>query len=626
MGVMIIFSILEMGVESFVKQLLKQSAGINKKEKHGQIDRSLPMVAIYGNLTLASTKSINVPTPSYVQILTRGILSITSFSLLRKGSIMQYDLKDLTRTRTINGNFLWPNELTMFQDKNNKPILLVPDGFLLPGQNDGGLYAIRDPHTINAQPVRITKVKKGWFYHRAVHVKLPTGQEGILTARARKPLFGRGLGELVWLSLPSNLDSCFTESSGIDEFSTMKTKTRQSRVRHSTMNQAAIDKCLGWKNGLKDKDSVHHTTMNQQAIDRILSKPTPPHSSPWVETILAEGPDVMFEVLDLDSSDECLEVVSAHFFGEKLSVHSIRAIPEAPFIETSVMKTLDTIGRPYGLCLATMEPTRSKLKDEENSGYKSDFSSCDNSAPTHLLVSTHECSYDFPAAYNMVLSSIGGIYPTIISGAALAFRNGKQSVRPVHGIYDSDSEVRGGSLFAYEIPRVDSTSKIKKGVKTPSESPKIEKINEFTPSSSLQENTEIKETTESLNWKRHTLFRGFKVSGWGGIISPGAPGFPYVFRMPNKPQAPPLILLAGDCTGSAYVFAPRLEDTNIEEVIDITIPNYELAFEIQCGATVGSAAVGTIPDGTGDVEIFVPSYEANKVHIFRLTDNDDIAD
>jgi hypothetical protein len=36
--------------------------------------------------------------------------------------------------------------------------------------------------------------------------------------------------------------------------------------------------------------------------------------------------------------------------------------------------------------------------------------------------------------------------------------------------------------------------------------------------------------------------------------------------------------------------------------------------------------VGTIPDGSGDVEIFVPSYEANKVHIFRLTDTDDIAD
>jgi hypothetical protein len=315
---------------------------------------------------------------------------------------MQYDLKDLSKSRTINGNFLWPNELTMFQDKNNKPVLLVPDGFLLPGQNDGGLYAIRDPHTINAQPVRITEVKKGWFYHRAVHVKLPTGQEGILTARARKPLFGRGSGELVWLSLPSDLDECFSESSGIDEFSAMKTKVRTNKVRHTTMNQEAIDR------------SVYRSALNKPM--------TEPCSKPWVETILAEGPDVMFEVLDLDPTDDCLEVVSAHFFGEKLSVHSIRAIPEEPFIETSVMKTLDTIGRPYGLCLATMSPTRSRLNNEENSRVKSDFSSCDNSSPTHLLVSTHECSYDFPAAYNMVLSSLGGIYPTIISGTPPSYQ------------------------------------------------------------------------------------------------------------------------------------------------------------------------------------------------------------
>lgn len=90
-------------------------------------------------------------------------------------------------------------------------------------------------------------------------------------------------------------------------------------------------------------------------------------------------------------------------------------------------------------------------------------------------------------------------------------------------------------------------------------------------------------------------------------------------------------MLAGDCTGSAYVFAPRLTEemkTNLESrslrynegkesqadidtVLDV--PHYELAFEIQCGATVGSAAVATIPDGSGDVEIFVPSYEVNKV-------------
>jgi hypothetical protein len=52
-------------------------------------------------------------------------------------------------------------------------------------------------------------------------------------------------------------------------------------------------------------------------------QPHPVHA-PWVETVLAEGPDVMFEVVDLDPTDDCIEVVAAHFFGEKISVHSIR--------------------------------------------------------------------------------------------------------------------------------------------------------------------------------------------------------------------------------------------------------------------------------------------------------------
>lgn len=301
------------------------------------------------------------------------------------------------------------------------------------GQNDGGLFAIRDPHTINAQPVRITAVKKGWFYHRAVHVKLPSGQEGILTARARKPLFGRGMGELVWLSLPADLDDCFAASS----------------VVRDTLDVPEVTPPI--------RPDVRHTTMHRRAIDIATSVSPPPlrpitSSTPWVETILAEGPDVMFEVLDLDESDDCLEVISAHFFGQKLSVHSIKAIPSAPYIEISAMKTLDTIGRPYGLCLATMTPTPSKQKDtiDSKSTIQADFSSCDNSKPTHLLVSTHECSYDFPSAYNMALSALGGFYPSIITGAAFAFRNGKQSVRP--GMDDAE-DVRGGSLFSYEIPR-----------------------------------------------------------------------------------------------------------------------------------------------------------------------------
>lgn len=374
--------------------------------------------------------------------------------------------------------------------------------------------------------------------------------------------------------------------------------------------------------------------MNQKAI-KIATDPAPPplrtisSSTPWVETILAEGPDVMFEVLDLDSSDDCLEVISAHFFGQKLSVHSIKAIPDAPFIEISAMKTLDTIGRPYGLCLATMTPTPSKQKEKDSSSIQADYSSCDNSEPTHLLVSTHECSYDIPSAYNMALSALGGIYPSIITGAAFAFRNGQQSVRP--GLEDV-GDVRGGSLFSYEIPRlkgvkkdalssigasnvlnappinnspqdtrrtdvynedrsagrvasisspivrnradildaVDSSANaVIKGegdgevepwvplvIGAVAEryvtSPDITQINlfyrlnqaDFVTLNSLHIAVNNLSSqfplhplrSTSLNWKRQTLFRGFKVCGWGGIFSPGAPGFPYVFRMPNKPQ------------------------------------------------------------------------------------------
>ena len=49
---------------------------------------------------------------------------------------MQFDLKDLSKSRTLKGEYLWPNELTMFPDKNDRPILLVPDGFLLPGKRN----------------------------------------------------------------------------------------------------------------------------------------------------------------------------------------------------------------------------------------------------------------------------------------------------------------------------------------------------------------------------------------------------------------------------------------------------------------------------------------------------------
>ena len=484
--------------------------------------KSLPHRAIYGNYSLALTRSLKVPTPSYVQILNDDMLSVTSFSLLRKGSIMQFDLDDPSVNRKLNGEYLWPNELAVFHNKNGRKVMLVPDGFLLPGQNDGALYAILDPHSPDAQPVRITNPNKGWFYHRAVHVVLPGGQQGILTARAKKPILGPGKGELVWLSIP-------------DDF------------------------------GISEGNLA------------------------WAETILVDGPDVMFEVVDLDKNDEVIEVVAAHFFGEKLSVHSMRSIDKYPYIEISETATLDTIGRPYGLCLANMGDIVSHNSIDSDSNSNSDRNRLES---THLLVSTHECSYDIPSAIDMAVSAIGGDYPRVRTGRFNGVRGGERL--PVENGDIAPLVEKGGSLFAYELPL--SSSMFKKKTRTYS--------------------------NNRLDWKRNTLFRGFKVRGWGGIFSPGAPGFPYVFNMPDRPSSAPMILLAGDCTGSAYLFAPSIQqqensptssnrnvnDNTKTNSDDTTLPSYDLVFEVECGATVGSAAVNPLKGNITHNNIYHNSY------------------
>ena len=50
-----------------------------------------------------------------------------------------------------------------------------------------------------------------------------------------------------------------------------------------------------------------------------------------------------------------------------------------------------------------------------------------------------------------------------------------------------------------------------------------------------------------------------------------------------------------------------------------TLPMYKLAFEIECGSTVGSAAVAALNDGSGDVELYIPSYEFNQVLCMQVS-------
>lgn len=480
-----------------------------------------PLVISNDNLTLAFSRSFDVPHPSYVQILRDGILSVTSFSLMRKGFITEYDISDIAEKKLIPkellGDYLWPNELSRYIDHQGNPVLLVPDGFLTPGQNDGGLFTITNPEMPRTKPKRITAVKPGWFYHKAVYLEIPissagekdgaakSGQQrvvrGVLTARANKPVLGRGLGELVWLSMP---------------------------------------------NDGEDDDGT------------------------WKETVLAEGPDVMFEVTDLHADDGLIDIISAHFFGDKISIASIKATDSYPHVKVERTMTIDTKGKPYGLCLANLRTGDAADKH------------------THLLVSTHECAYDMPGAFNtMLMGSPGGRYPSMMSGEKMGA-----------GAYRNPYEV-GGSLYAYEIPAPSSSSAEGDSASTSTVSGAGDGVYDVTA------------------WRRSTLFQGFKVKSWGNV-NPGAPGFPYVFYMDEEGSKSsgsgrPMILLAGDGTRSAYIFSPCSEDTDSDD------PQYKLAFEVECGATVGSAAVSSVRDGTGDVEIVVPSYELNKVHMYRLS-------
>lgn len=408
---------------------------------------------------------------------------------------------------------------------------------------------MRDPNSKNgwnSNPIRITARKEGWFYHRAVHVKLPGGHDGILTARAKKPLIGNrnfffshdcvpnsrddvipkgnGQGELVWISIPKNVSSLWSEGGNDDAL----------RLQ---------------------------------------------------ETVLLQGPDVMFEVIDIDDSDQSIEIVAAHFFGRRLSVHSLQASATFPFVEITHSSSIETSGRPYGICLANLDPTASgaapsplasssssssspfrnsrqqqnpfvkaRRKSSLSSNYNSAVASSgaeeniDESRPTHILVTTHECSYDLPSAVNMAFSAMGGNYPIVkisnrqSSAPPSAASSFEESAPDVMAI---EAESLGGSLYAYKLPEIKRKSKIRPT--TFFKDKKLQKsdspVSSASPTPLPLDESSLRPTQPAAlsnshisAWERSTLHRGFKVRGWGGIFSPGAPGFPYVFRMPGSVQ------------------------------------------------------------------------------------------
>ena len=82
--------------------------------------------------------------------------------------------------------------------------IVVPDGFLVPGHSDGGVYVIKMSDNDITKTVSTTKIspyKKGYFYHMGFWVDLNgDGRKDFLTARSNAQVGG---GELVWFEHPS---------------------------------------------------------------------------------------------------------------------------------------------------------------------------------------------------------------------------------------------------------------------------------------------------------------------------------------------------------------------------------------------------------------------------------------
>jgi len=361
---------LQVGSDVFVNETLRRALG------KGPVPLSPPILTLPSDTYLSKETApppphftilgeLRLSCPSYMHLLppvARDELQrlwVTNFGMARPGSVVGIDLTGTREARRVGADFAWPNAVEHVPEGAVPSVkggaILVADGFLVPGKNDGGVFLVADPGGKRERVARISPQKAGgWFYHRAVTLNI-NGHRGVLTARACKPMnpFQEALGELVWLELPDT-------PSPLSDF-----------------------------------------------------------NLPWRETVLAQGPDVMFEVVDLNPDDGTVEVLAAEFFSQRLTLHALEWDERERCPRVVHREVIDDkLGYAYSVVVADLDGPRS-----------------------HLLVTTHEY---LPAEKRS--SPLGWVtgqktwsyanMPTPKDARALA----------------EDETVAGGSLFAYRIP------------------------------------------------------------------------------------------------------------------------------------------------------------------------------
>lgn len=478
----------------------------------------------------------------------RDRLWVSGFSLAgRRGLLKSIDCEcgtiESVNDRT-SQSLLWPNEVvpvpqdlfstnedsggTWQTSSRYQDALLVCDGFLVPGKDRGALYLVKNPGNPHKEwTVSLTGDASGssndrWFYHKASWVDLTgDGRMSILTARCKvSTVLGKkndgvtsGItqtGQLVWLEMPKAAE--FDPETGTP----------------------------------LESDGTEFDPFSSRHL-------------PWKVHVLAEGPDVMFCVADLDCDDNSIEVISSQFFAKKVVLHSIER-GQRPYVSFSRVID-DQCGAAFGCTLVNFDGIATAGRKTVDSGSTVSSFTQPSSSFSHLLISSHECTYE-----NKREKTVDECNVSVLGGES----------------------VDGGSLFAYRIPVG-------------------------------------KDAWRTEPFIRSTLATGFKVNGQlKNMINPGAPGFVYAFHASKSDAASgkrPLIAVAGDCAESAYLFRPCSEVSGSNESDEAT--RYKLMVEIKCGATVGSIGVGYDLFTSADQEeeyakLYIPCYEKDKIIVFAL--------
>jgi hypothetical protein len=424
--------------------------------------------------------------------------------------------------------------------------LLVSEGFLVPGKDKGGLYVVKNPcnpdseWTVcltggNHHMVGPEAENMGWFYHRSVWIDLTgDGRKSILTARAK-------------------VSSRFSSNNG------------------ASVNGMAETQLL-WLEQPKPSryDTITGTPLED---DGTVFDPFSPRHLPWKAHVLSEGADVMFNVADLDTEDDTVEVIASHFFGRKVTLSSIQYGLEPKIIFERTID--DKCGAAFGSILVDLDCGGGTCKTHENRVIIDSGSTVTTLKPgdtfSHILVTSHECRIKEDAGSTRKVTE--------------NVHNGLDDLS-----YDEEEcRIDGGSLFAFRVP-------------------------------------DGKDAWKTEPWLRTTVASGFTVAPkLDNMINPGAPGFVYTFH-PQKggplSGKRPLIAIAGDCSESAYILRP-IGDGESQKTHADPSARYKLMVEIECGATVGSIGIGyddflSVEQESEYAKLYIPLFERDKILVFAM--------